>query len=123
MTGSPFHLRAHGYDPRTISLGASEARYRVHFWERSGEPPSNPPVAEQSYACDEYMIVDPIDVVEVLAWAEANAAGRTYEVFCDVVDFEGRMQASVRLTGTDPTVPGDQRAGVASAETADRSRG
>jgi len=53
---------------------------------------------------DGFRLTECLSVHEVIAWAEANAAGRTIEVFVEVN--EGDEPQLIRLVGGHRTAPG-----------------
>ena len=72
-------------DPRDAKWELDAPSYRVHFHDASG-------------SSDEHELTD-ADVAEVLAWAEANSASRSFVLYvCVPVGGLGL----IRLAGTDP---------------------
>jgi hypothetical protein len=76
-------------------------RYRVYFWNN----PVAHPIMWTSYV---YELSEAHNVHQVLAWAEANARGRTYQVFAVAQDRDGPI-GLLTLTGSNPTDPSDER--------------
>ncbi len=74
-------------DPRDQSSEVDDPRYRVYFWHGSHS--------------DEYEITG-ADVLEVLAWADHNAAGRTYSLWACFPAVDEVGVDLVRLAGWDP---------------------
>ncbi len=60
-------LEAHGVDPRYVNGEVDAPVYRVDFWAADG-------------SSDEWRLVGAADVLEVVSWAQAHAAGRTVSV-------------------------------------------
>ena len=96
-------MRASPIDPRDTEWECSDPAYRVYFWSQ----PTSPLVAYTSY---EWRITDASDVHEVVAWAESERRGRTYELFVEHTDRmesrdEGWTDAPglIRLAGSNPT--------------------
>lgn len=77
-------------------------KYRVYFWHN----PIAHPIMWTSYVYD---VSDAHNVHQVLAWAEANARGRRYQVFA-LVDDRARGVGLLALAGSNPTRPADPRA-------------
>jgi hypothetical protein len=74
-------------DPRDQTEGVDAPSYRVYFWQGSHS--------------DEYEITG-ADVSEVLAWADLNAAGRTYSLWACLPARDAVGVNLVRLAGWDP---------------------
>jgi hypothetical protein len=96
-------MEASPIDPRDTTWERRDPVYRVYFW-------SAPTDASRAHSSYEWRLTDAIDVHEVIAWAEQERRGRTYELF---VEHPHRMEARtegwvdapglVRLAGTNPT--------------------
>jgi hypothetical protein len=89
-------------DPRDTGWEITSPSYRVYFWE--AQPP--PPGAQDDavgYRSSEFEITG-ADVAEVLAWAEATAAGESSFTLYGVIEHGGE-RGLVRLAGIDPTAP------------------
>jgi len=80
-----------GVDPRDQVEQVDEPRYRVYFW--------------QDGASDEYQLTG-ADVHDVVAWADRNAAGRTYSLSACLPVPGLEVVKLVRLAGWDP--PADE---------------
>ncbi len=76
-------------DPRDIEWETDLVAYRVYFWAGT--------------TSDEYEITDAADIHAVIAWAEENAAGRTYTLYARLMN--GDTPGLVQLSGVDPTQP------------------
>ena len=84
-------MRVRRVDPRDQTWGIDRPSYRVHFYEPAG-------------SSDEYELSE-AEVTEVLGWAEAQRAGRTYVLYvCVPHDGLGLL----RLAGTDPNEAHDR---------------
>lgn len=83
-------IRSEVYDPD----------YRVDYWRQFAPPPGTPPEM-MGYKQDSHRISGVRDVNEVLAWAEANAAGRSFVVYASYGSGDDRVIA--RVYGADPT--------------------
>ena len=77
-------------DPRDIGTEWDATTYRVHFWSADGS------------RCTEFELAGVEDLTEVLAWAEANANGRTAEIF--VRHDHGTERGLIRISGARPGV-------------------
>jgi hypothetical protein len=95
-------LKVESVNHRDTRWGVPFPTYRVHFWDQ----PIADPVGCTLYA---YEVTGAHNVHQVFAWAEANARGRTYEVFVVYSDGEHGV-GEFQLSGSDPTHPGDPRA-------------
>lgn len=82
-------MDVHGVDPRDQTWEIDETRYRVYFHDASGRS-------------DEYEISG-ADIFEVIGWADAQKAGRTYVLYA-CVHRDGL--GLVRLAGEDPNEEG-----------------
>jgi hypothetical protein len=95
-------------DERSSRWQMSFPTYRVYFFD-------NPHGVRSSWTTYTYEITGAHNVHQVLAWADANARGRTYCVYA-VVDQAHDPTAApgevglLQLTGWDPNSPGDPRA-------------
>ena len=94
-------MKVRSVDERDTRWESEFPAYRVYFWENS----SGPPHGWSSYP---YELTDVHNVQQVLAWADANARGRTYQVFA-VAGSEADV-GLLHLCGSTPTRPGDPRA-------------
>ena len=83
------------FDPRDQTQEVDDPKYRVVFWGRVAD-------GEQSWCSDEWELSE-TDVMGVLTWASANAAGRSVSVW--VVHRNGDDLIQIRLAGIDPTAP------------------
>lgn len=73
--------------------------YRVYFWtkERDAEPPLAP-----HWSFEPYRVVETADVIEVLDWAEREAAGRVVTIWVEVIS--STSPGLLKIHGRDPTV-------------------
>ena len=83
--GHDWRVNVRGVDPRDQGWDIDRPSYRVCFFDASG-------------GSDEYEVSN-ADVIEVLDWAEAQRAGRTYALYACVPSGDLGL---VRLLGTDP---------------------
>lgn len=74
--------------------------YRVDYWHQLAPLPGTPPEM-MGYKQDSHGISGVRDVNEVLAWAEANAAGRSFVVYAGYGS--GDERGIIRVYGADPT--------------------
>ena len=81
-------MDAQPIDPRDIQIEWDATVYRVYFWSADGG------------RCDEYELSGARDVREVVAWADANAAGRVAEIF--VRHDHPPQHGLIRLAGARP---------------------
>jgi hypothetical protein len=89
-------------DPRDTGWEVEATVYRVYFWApRRTENPSQTP----AWTSDEHELLGARDVVEVVDWAEANAAGRRYTLYVVLEKPGGSGRGLIRLAGVDPTAP------------------
>lgn len=77
-------------DPRDIGVDRDADTYRVYFW------------SPDSGRCDEYELVRPRDVHEVIQWAADNAGGRVPEIF--VRHDHPPEHGLIRIAGRRPAV-------------------
>jgi hypothetical protein len=87
VVGDDVVVRVTQIDPRDQSWENDGPAYRVYFW--TGES-----------RCDEWELTE-ADVDEVLAWADAQAGGRTMSIWVVHRDDDG--VGLIRLAGLDPT--------------------
>lgn len=79
---------------------ATEARaYHVYFWTQMSDP--DPP-AVALWRSDVKRVSGVSDVIEVLAWAEEHAEGRTVTIWLEVP--AGGRFGLIQIHGIDPTV-------------------
>ncbi|WP_432503337.1 hypothetical protein [Kineococcus arenarius] len=106
-------MRSEAVDPRDVSFEVEQPVYRVYFWEHTGTGYTfpqrrgrelGPAQAYASRASDEHRLHEAEDVEQVLAWAQAHAAGRSFVVYVEVEEHAptGRQRGLVRLHGRDP---------------------
>jgi hypothetical protein len=96
-------MEASPIDPRDTTWERRDPTYRVYFW-------SVPTDVWRAHTSYEWRITGAVDVQEVIAWAERERRGRTYELFVERADrmesrTEGWTDASglIRLSGANPT--------------------
>jgi len=75
---------------------------------RATEDPAYWVILRRGTEAEEFRLTDVLSVHEVIAWAEAKAAGRTFQVFVEVE--EGDERHLLRLLGRKPAGPGRRHA-------------
>lgn len=80
-------MKATSVDPQVIGHETEHPAYRVIF--------------HRGRTVEQFRLTDVLSVHEVLAWAEAKAAGRTFQVFVEAGD--GDERHVLRLSGKAPS--------------------
>jgi hypothetical protein len=93
-------VKVESVDERTTSWEQDFPTYRVYFWDVTTMPGS-------LFSVYTYELTEAHNVQQVLAWADANARGRIYQVF--VITGEEGHRGLLHLCGTTPTNPSDPR--------------
>lgn len=74
--------------------------YHVHFWQQLSHPlPPSVPLWESTL----YRLSEAQDIVEVLDWAQANAAGRVIAIYVEVPPIPPAPTGLMLLYGANPT--------------------
>src|SRR5215475_4759234 len=71
-------MRVDRIDPRSVRWEIDQPSYRINFWQQSSGH------GDTGWASDEWRLSD-ADVHEVLAWVDAEADGRRFSVWIEVV--------------------------------------
>jgi hypothetical protein len=93
--GHDLVVRATPIDPRDQRRESDSPAYRVYFWQSVGSGEGS------GWQSEEWELTE-ADVDEVLAWADAQAGGRTMSVWV-VVHRDAGGVGLIRLAGIDPT--------------------
>jgi hypothetical protein len=83
-------MKATPADPRVIARETDDPAYWV--------------ILRRGTVAEEFRLTDVLSVHEVMAWAEAKAAGRSFQVFVEVE--EGDQRHVLRLLGRKPPEQG-----------------
>jgi len=94
-------MDARSVDPRDSLWTAEPSEYRIDFWRPRGPIPDDRGLGA-AYEADEWLVTGAGDVTEVIDWANAKAAGRTYTLYA--VHDRGDERGLIHLFGVDPTV-------------------
>lgn len=84
----------HAVDPRDTEWEIDDPTYRVYFWEPSSGQP------DAAWSSSEWEVSE-ADVHEVIAWAQAEAAGRRVTMWVKAARDDG--PGLIRLAGWEPT--------------------
>jgi hypothetical protein len=95
-------MEAQSTDPRDGRWRQDATAYRVDFWRPLGGLAPRELGIGVMFASDEWLLTGVRDVVEAIAWADANADGRTYTLYA-VLDRGGDARGLILLRGIDPT--------------------
>jgi hypothetical protein len=91
-------------DPRDMKWRHEPLAYRVYFWRPLGGTTERPADIGIPYESDEFELTDARNVMEVIEWANADSAGRTYTLYAVSEDGVGGRRGMIHLAGVDPTV-------------------